>query len=156
MVRTVNDHMSIYSRSAILAAALAVMLGMAATRADAQTAAPPDSTGGPTNLLQDPQAAEPVTPSPELRQGQEQQPALQKSDLKGAKVVSVDDKIAGEVDDVVDQHGSKVAIVEFGGILGFGKTKVAIPVTELALVRAGVAVVPMTEEQVKNLPEYKG
>ena len=154
MVRTVNDHMSIYSRSAILAAALAVMLGMAATRADAQTAASPDSTGGPTNLLQDPQAAEPVTPSPELRQ--EQQPALQKSDLKGAKVVSVDDKIAGEVDDVVDQHGSKVAIVEFGGILGFGKTKVAIPVTELALVRAGVAVVPMTEEQVKNLPEYKG
>ncbi|WP_339849452.1 PRC-barrel domain-containing protein [uncultured Nisaea sp.] len=95
-----------------------------------------------------------MTPSPELRQ--EQQPALQKSDLKGAKVVSVDDKIAGEVDDVVDQHGAKVAIVEFGGILGFGKTKVAIPVTELALVRAGVAVVPMTEEQVKNLPEYKG
>lgn len=155
--------------AAMLGAAMAISICMAGTIAQAQstTPTPPASTnqsspqtpaadpGAPKHIIQDGKQAQ--TPGPAqapIVKAEETVPL--KSDLKGTTVISVDDKISGQVEEVVEHKGTKLAVVGFGGFLGFGKTKVAIPVTELAMVSDGVVVVPMTDEQVKNLPEYEG
>lgn len=155
MVKTATDQTPLFTRSAILAAAVAMSLAVAANAARGQTLDPSGDPGAPTNLIQKSGSAQPAAPEPAPTVVPKPRPAL-RTDLKGTTVLSVDDKVSGEVEDVVEQNGTQMAVVGFGGFLGFGKTKVTIPVTKLAQVSTKVVVVPMTDEQVKNLPKYEG
>jgi sporulation protein YlmC with PRC-barrel domain len=77
-------------------------------------------------------------------------------ELVGKTIYGQDNKEIGEVENVVmGQNGQVDAVlVDVGGFLGLGKHRVAIPLQQLQ-VGGDRIVSTMTEEQTRNLPEYK-
>lgn len=74
----------------------------------------------------------------QVRDTQAQQPTqrgeLRASNLEGMKVVDMQGKEIGEIDDIIlDLNGGKVhaAVLGFGGFLGIGEKNYAFPVTDL-------------------------
>lgn len=77
---------------------------------------------------------------------------------KGADIVDPTGEQIGQVGDlIVDLHKGKIpyAIVEFGGFLGIGADKVAVPIAALRWDAAEEQfVLNTTEEQLENAPEF--
>ena len=99
-------------------------------------------------------AAEAVVPVPRPDRQAEAQDA--ERDYVGAKVVTSDNRVSGEVEEIVDQDGTLKAVIGYGGLLGLGDARVAMPLTDLTLVSAGIARVRISDAQIKRLPKYKG
>lgn len=74
----------------------------------------------------------------------------------GAKVVSTDNKVAGEVEEIVWKDDAPTAVIRYGGLLGLGDSRVSLPLADLEMVASGIARVRISDAQVKRLPRYEG
>lgn len=82
--------------------------------------------------------------------------SVRETQLIGAKVISRDEKESGEVRRIVDDGGSPKAIVEYGGMLGIGEKRVAIPLADITLISHGKARVSLLKAEIVDLPDYEG
>jgi len=76
--------------------------------------------------------------------------------LEGARVVSSDGEVVGEVERVIagldtDSH----AVVSVGGLLGLGASRVLMPTRSLTPSGAGTVRAAMTAERIRGLPAHK-
>lgn len=77
--------------------------------------------------------------------------------LEGAKVVSAEGDVVGEVERVLDEPGTaQRAVVSIGGFLGIGESRVLIPAETLVPTGKGVVRTDLSEKQLKSLPLFKG
>ena len=74
----------------------------------------------------------------------------------GAKVVSSDNRVSGEVEDIVVENGALRAVIGYGGLLGLGDARVSLPLSDLQMVAQGIARVRISDDQVRRLPRYEG
>lgn len=77
--------------------------------------------------------------------------------LVGQNVVGAGGQNAGEVDDLlIDRNGQvRAFVIEWGGILGIGARRAAVPVENLQFGAEGERVqLNMTREQLEQLPRY--
>ncbi|SDG16242.1 PRC-barrel domain-containing protein [Thalassobaculum litoreum] len=74
----------------------------------------------------------------------------------GAKVVSSDNRISGEIEDIVVEDGALRAVIGYGGLLGLGDARVSLPLSDLRMVARGIARVRISDDQVRGLPRYEG
>lgn len=74
----------------------------------------------------------------------------------GKDVYGADGKKVGELNNVlIDPNGRvRAGIVEFGGFLGFGEHKVAVPWSDLN-VQGDRLAINMDEKQIKNMPRWE-
>lgn len=83
---------------------------------------------------------------------------LRADELSGRDVVDANGEDVGDVSGVVIGRGDNTAyaIIEFGGILGFGDKEVAIPLDQLTLVSEDQVLLTggITEEQLEQFPDY--
>jgi hypothetical protein len=102
-----------------------------------------------------PPAARPATPAP----GTQAQPAqIEGSHLIGLTLRNSANESIGEIDDVIVGSDGRVTavVVGVGGFLGIGEHKVAIAWNDLRFdTNRDVAVVSMTKEQLRAMPEYR-
>ena len=133
-----------YSRRTAIPIAVALALTVLATPQVAHA-----ETGG--QAVQAQAGAEQPLPMPRPDRGE----AVER-DMIGAKVVSSDDRISGEVEKIVVRDGALLAVIRYGGLLGLGDARVALPVDDLEMVGSGVARVRISDAQVKRLPRYEG
>ena len=73
--------------------------------------------------------------------------------LTSADVYSVTGENIGSVNDVVVNGQDVFAVLEVGGFLGLGDDEVPVPLSQLQ-VNGDNIVVPFTEEQLEEMPEY--
>lgn len=77
--------------------------------------------------------------------------------LRGMDIYSQDNQKLGDVDRVVQTtDGKSFVLVGFGGFLGIGERKVAIPVEQIASRGDRLVVTSLTNDQLKALPAYDG
>lgn len=87
---------------------------------------------------------------------------LTTEDLTGARVYDSEGDWIGEVSQLILAESGQIssAIIDVGGFLGLGEKPVDLPMTELTINRydeGGLRVtVPMTEEQLEQLPTWQG
>jgi len=84
--------------------------------------------------------------------------ALMGSRLSDMSVRNQSDESVGEIDDfVLDQDGKiQQVIIQTGGVLGMGGKKVALAWDQVKIdASKRVAVVNMSQDQLKNMPEFK-
>ena len=97
-----------------------------------------------------------VPPSPEgkgLKSGSAEALAVQ---LEGAKVVSSDGDVVGQVEKVIDEPGTgRHAVVVIGGFLGIGGSSVLVPADTLAPSGSGMVRTELSERQLRDLPAYQ-
>ncbi|MDF1790290.1 MAG: PRC-barrel domain-containing protein [Thalassobaculaceae bacterium] len=130
----------------------AVMAGASQIVAVAQT----------TARAEDEVTAPPRTDAPAVEVRPMQKPtvdaatSVRNQRLVGAKVISVDEKEAGEVRRIIEDGGTRKAVIEVGGIFGIGEMRVAIPLADFTLMPDGKARVSLTQAEIKDLPEFKG
>ncbi len=75
--------------------------------------------------------------------------------LHGMNVYSSDNQKLGDIDRVVQTTDNKAyLVVGFGGILGLGERKVAIPVEQVMMRGDRLVVSGLTNDQLKALPAY--
>jgi len=78
---------------------------------------------------------------------------LSDGDLQDKTVYDLEDREVGTVKDVSAPFGeNRRAIVEVGGILGFGGKDVAVPVQHFQLKPDGRLIVKLTEEELEQMP----
>jgi hypothetical protein len=66
-------------------------------------------------------------------------------------------RILGHVDEVIRLEGGKEAIVmTFGGFLGFGAHRIAVPLEAMVLLGSEVEVLDFTPQQLEKFPSYAG
>ncbi|MEQ8398462.1 PRC-barrel domain-containing protein [Thalassobaculum sp.] len=100
-----------------------------------------------------PTRAKSTSESSGMKSGSSQALALQ---LEGAKVISFDGDVVGNVEKVIDQPvGGPQAVVGLGGFLGIGESYVLMPVDSLTPSGKGVVRTELTETQLKSLPAYE-
>ena len=76
--------------------------------------------------------------------------------LEGAKVVSSEGDVVGQVEKVIDEPGNgRQAVVSIGGFLGIGSSSVLIPADTLAPSGSGMVRTELSAQQLKSLPTYK-
>jgi len=97
-----------------------------------------------------------VPPSPEgkgLKSGSAEALAVQ---FEGAKVVSSEGDVVGQVEKVIDEPGTgRHAVVVIGGFLGIGGSSVLVPTETLAPSGSGMVRTELSERQLRSLPAYK-
>ena len=113
--------------------------------ANTATTQPPSANPGPAMQIQ------PVG-RPEVDQASSER----EKQLVGAKVISVDEKEAGQVAKIIEDGGATKAVVEYPGLLGVGEKRVAIPIADFTLISEGRARVTLSESEIKSLPRYEG
>jgi hypothetical protein len=87
-----------------------------------------------------------------LRSGSIEALAVQ---LEGAKVVSSDGTVVGEVEKVVDGPASGPrAVLTVGGFLGIGERRVMVPADSLVPSNKEAVRSVLTEAELRGLPEY--
>lgn len=137
----------------------AAVFSMAVGTALAQTSGTsPDTTRSPAT----------TTPPSSMSQGatgsSQSLAALPANAIMGSRLTDMKvrgtgaDKDIGEIDDVVLDQDGKIhqVIVSTGGVLGVGGKKVALSWDQVRVDAARqVAVVSMTEDQLKAMPEFK-
>lgn len=74
----------------------------------------------------------------------------------GAKVVSSDNRVSGQIEDIVVENGAPTAVIGYGGLLGLGDARVSMPLSEMRMVASGIARVRISDAQVRHLPRYEG
>lgn len=147
---------------------------------DAQRTAPTAAPGYPDTNVQD-GTVSPVPPAgtvlPADQQAQQPQPqpqiappsgyqvydgtTLSTADLDGETVYGADEQQVSTISALLlDGNGVVTdAILDMGGFLGLGTRSVAVPYSELIVLRSGQGQVrvylPYTEEQLQGLPEYE-
>ena len=63
--------------------------------------------------------------------------------------------VLGRVRRVVrDQKGQIMVVVDFGGILGFGRRPIAVPVNAMALLGQDIEIVAFTPQQLQQFPTF--
>jgi sporulation protein YlmC with PRC-barrel domain len=84
-------------------------------------------------------------------------PTAQLRKIGDMPVVGANGQKIGKVEDVLIDPAGKVAalIVDVGGFLGIAKKEVMVDVAQVAHDGTGRLVSPLTEEQIKSLPEWK-
>lgn len=88
-----------------------------------------------------------------MKSGSSQALALQ---LEGAKVISFDGDVVGNVEKVIEQPvGGPQAVVGLGGFLGIGESYVLMPVDSLTPSGKGMVRTELTETQLRSLPAYE-
>ncbi len=96
-----------------------------------------------------------VPPSPEgkgLKSGSAEALAVQ---LEGAKVVSSEGDVVGQVEKVIDEPGTgRHAVVVIGGFLGIGGSSVLVPTETLAPSGSGMVRTELSQRQLRSLPAY--
>lgn len=76
--------------------------------------------------------------------------------LEGAKVLSSEGTVVGQVEKVVEEQGAgRQAVVSVGGFLGIGESRVLVPAETLAPSGKGMVRTELTEQQIKDLPAYE-
>lgn len=76
--------------------------------------------------------------------------------LEGARVVSSDGEVVGEVERVIaGLDTDSQAVVSVGGLLGLGASRVLIPTRSLAPSGAGTVRAAMTAERIRGLPAHQ-
>jgi sporulation protein YlmC with PRC-barrel domain len=150
--------------SGLVAALMAAPIGYAGA-ADPE---PSTATQGPTTIREQvaPQAAPESAPKQEdlgarvpggnqkgaSTQGKE----LSDGDLQDKTVYDLENREVGTVKDVSAPFGeNRRAIVEVGGILGFGGKDVAVPVDHFRMQPDGRLIVKLTEDELKQMPPVR-
>ena len=77
-------------------------------------------------------------------------------EVVGMSLYGANDEEIGEIEDIVMSQDGKVeaVVVEVGGFLGIGQKRVAIPADQLQLEQDRVVAQTLTEQQVKEFPEF--
>lgn len=96
-----------------------------------------------------------VAPAPDgsgLKSGSAEALAVQ---LEGARVLSSEGDVVGEVEKVIDKPGSgRQAVISVGGFLGIGGSRILLPAENLVPSGKGMVRTDLTEQQLKSLPAY--
>ena len=88
-----------------------------------------------------------------LKSGSSEALAVQ---LEGAKVLSAEGNVVGEVDRLVEEPaGTRKAVLGIGGFLGIGERLVLVPVESLAPSGNGMVRSDLNEAQIGALPAYE-
>lgn len=143
----------------------AALLAMAVGPAWAQTTDRP-ATGQSPTMGQSPsttQAPATTTQAPSGTTGSSSLASVPANAIMGSRlndmtVRNQQDESVGEIDDfVIDQQGKiHQVIVKTGGVLGLGGRKVALNWDQVRIDNSRrVAVVSMTQDQLKNMPEFQ-
>ncbi len=75
--------------------------------------------------------------------------------LSGAKVLSSDGTVVGDVEKVIGGYGAgPQAVLAVGGFLGIGERRVVVPADSLVPSGKGAVRSELTEAQLRSLPEY--
>jgi len=76
-------------------------------------------------------------------------------ELKEKEVLSVDGEVVGEVEDLGynETTGEKVARIDVGGLLGIGKKRIALPLSELTVIDDGQIQSTLTRDEIASEPE---
>lgn len=80
--------------------------------------------------------------------------AMTVADLEDRNVVTFEGENIGEIDQLVSNGGQVYAIIEHGGFLGIGESKVAIPADRLGMRGEDIVLLGLTQEQLERMPEY--
>jgi len=78
-------------------------------------------------------------------------------DLLGREVIRTVERqdVLGRVRGVVrDRDGQIMAVVDFGGFLGFGARSIAVPVDAMVLLGRDMEIVAFTPEQLRQFPTF--
>lgn len=78
------------------------------------------------------------------------------AELIGMEVAGANGEVVGEVDNFALEGEDVVAIVGVGGFLGIGERDVALPLGDMTYDGERLVVSSMTEEQLREMPEYGG
>ncbi len=78
----------------------------------------------------------------------------QVAELIGMEVAAADGESVGEIDNFALLGQDVVAIVGIGGFLGLGEHKVALPLNDMSYDGERLVLSSLTEEQLKEMPEY--
>jgi sporulation protein YlmC with PRC-barrel domain len=139
----------------------AALIGLAVGPALAQTSGTGTTGTSPGTTTQSPTMSQaPTTGGTTGSQSLAALPgdAIMGSRLSDMNVRNQQDENVGEIDDfVVDQQGKiHQVIIQTGGVLGMGGKKVALPWDQVRIDSSRrVAVVSMTQDQLKSMPEFK-
>ena len=90
-----------------------------------------------------------VAPAP--AQANQQEGGLTAGDLIGTDVLTSRGAEIGEVDGVVEVGGDIMAVIGFGGFLGFGEDRVLVPLTELSKQGSDLVAPGYTTDQLRAL-----
>jgi hypothetical protein len=117
----------------------------AAQTSEGTAPTPPD-----TALTTEPQQTAPGAETPQ------NQVAAMGNSLVGMELHGSDDSSIGDIEEVVAGPDGQVSsvLIDVGGFLGIGSKRVAIDVNSLEMRGDRLVVIDMTEDQVKELPEY--
>lgn len=150
--------------SGLVAALMAAPIGFAGA-ADQNSST---DTQGPATISKQavPQAAPELTPkheesTPGVPSGSQESASivgkeLSDGDLQDKTVYDLENREVGTVKDVSAPFGeNRRAIVEVGGILGFGGKDVAVPVDHFRIQPDGRLIVNLTEEELKEMPPVR-
>lgn len=137
--------------------ALGVMPGQAAER----TAAVPLPVARPALLSPSLLAENVPTPAPApalqpdgtgMKSGSTEAIAVQ---LEGAKVLSAEGNVIGDVERVIERPGGPAqAVLGIGGFLGIGERRVLVPAESLSPSGNGLVRADLSEDQIRALPVY--
>ena len=150
--------------SSLVVALIAAPAGFARAADQAQPTGIPGPTTVPERMV--PRATPELAPKegeviPGVISGSEQGTPIAGKDLSNEylqdkTVYDLQNEKVGTVKDVAESVGEgRQAIVEVGGILGFGGKDVAVPVRHFQLQSDGRLVVKLTEDELKEMPEVR-
>ena len=82
------------------------------------------------------------------------------ANVKGADIYGPDNKVIGNVSEVLGNGQYAKAVIEVGGFFGIGVKQVTLDVSRIAFMRDGngkiLAHTKMTKVELKNLPQHRG
>lgn len=131
-------------RTHLAASALAVALGWCG----------PGAAGGPAHQDRTPAPQRQVQPA--IAAGQAGVPLARLSGLVGRPVLRPDGAEAGRVESLlVDPAGQvRAVVIAWGGFIGVGDRRAALPIRLLHRAGDGVARIALTAEQLEALPDF--
>jgi PRC-barrel domain len=118
----------------------------------------------PTTAPLDPAVAKDEQPTPpaqmQFLEVQDASQFLADEEVVGKDVVNVKDEKVGTIADLVIDQDQKLvgAVLSVGGFLGIGEKWVAVPVDQVGFPtddRPARLLIPVTEEQLKNAPDFR-
>ena len=76
------------------------------------------------------------------------------SDLIGSDVYGPDNNSIGEIEDIIVSKGTKpsFALISYGGFLGLGESRAAVPLEKLRISEDNYVFAEMTAEQLQKAP----
>ena len=78
------------------------------------------------------------------------------SDVVGMNVLAANGDDVGEVDDLIREGDTVMAIIGVGGFLGLGEHKVALPLADFTMGEDALQMGEMSKEDLEALPAYEG